>query len=140
MEWTVENLEGSKWNSFNLLGSADVPTWVFELYGYMTPEDEQGRVVMVNSNEPLRQRTKPQIAVPVGLAGFRKVRYEILQMSSTTNVGALAVAYCKASGDVCPGIDFYPSVAEGQISPGPCEEGLTGYSYRTCTNLSLIHI
>ena len=134
VEWTVENLEGSKWNSFNLLGSADVPTWVFELYGYMTPEDEQGRVVMVNSNEPLRQRTKPQIAVPVGLAGFRKVRYEILQMSSTTNAGALAVAYCKASGDVCPGIDFYPSVAEGQISPGPCEEGLTGYSYRTCTN------
>ena len=134
VEWTVENLEGSKWNSFNLLGSADVPTWVFELYGYMTPEDEQGRVVMVNSNEPLRQRTKPQIAVPVALAGFRKVRYEILQMSSTTNAGALAVAYCKASGDVCPGIDFYPSVAEGQISPGPCEEGLTGYSYRTCTN------
>ena len=133
VEWTVENLEGSKWNSFNLLGANDVPIWVFELYGLMVPTDVQNRVVMVNSNTPLQQRTKPQISVPVGLAGFRKVRYEVLQVSGVTSTGALFTAYCKASGDVCPGVGLYPSVAEGQISPGPCAEGFLGYSYRTCS-------
>ncbi|KNB41259.1 hypothetical protein JH06_5910 [Blastocystis sp. subtype 4] len=44
------------------------------------------------------------------------------------------MAYCKATGSVCPGIDNYPSVGEGQISPSSCPEGYRGYSYRECSN------
>ena len=137
LEWTVENLEGTKFNSFNLLGGSALTTWVFELYGYMNPEDARNRVIMVNSNTPLESRTKPQIPVPVGLAGFRKIRYEILQASGITSTGAIFTAYCKSTGAVCSGIGNYPTVGEGQISPGPCEDGFTGYSYRTCTGGTL---
>lgn len=28
VEWVVENLEGSKWNSFNVVGREDVARWV----------------------------------------------------------------------------------------------------------------
>ena len=134
VEWTVENLEGSKWNSFNLVGANDIPTWVFELYGYMNPDDERGRITLINHDTALQSRTKPQISVPVSLTGFRKIRYEILQASASNNVGAIFTAYCKASGAVCSGIESFPAVGEGQISPGICGEGFSGYSYRLCTN------
>ena len=137
IEWTVENLEGSKWNSFNILGSSDVSTWVFEMYGFYDPNDRRNRLTMVNSNTPLVQRTKPQISVVPGLVGFRTIRYEILQASTTTSDGAVFTAYCKATGAACPGVDFYPSVGEGQQSPGPCPNGYTGYSYRLCTGGTL---
>ena len=137
IEWTVENLEGSKWNSFNILGSSSVTTWVFEMYGFYDPNDRRNRLTMVNSNTPLVQRTKPQISVVPGLVGFRTIRYEILQASSTTSAGAVFTAYCKATGAACPGVGFYPSVGEGQQSPGPCPNGYTGYSYRLCTGGTL---
>ena len=134
IEWTVENLEGSKWNSFNILGSSDVSTWVFEMYGFFNPDDRRNRLTMVNSDVALKGRTKPQISVVPGLIGFRTIRYEILQASTITSAGAVFTAYCKASGAACPGEGFYPSVGEGQQSPGPCPNGYTGYSYRVCTS------
>ena len=133
VEWTVENLEGSKWNSFNVVGGNDVSIWSFMMYGYMNPEEANTRIELINTSQNLRSRTKPQISVPVALASFRKVRYEILQASTGNMIGAMFTAYCKASGAVCPGVGYYPAVAEGQISPGPCDDGFTGYSYRLCT-------
>ena len=54
---------------------------------------------------------------------------------SVIQVSAYIFQYCKASGtNVCEGIDDYPAVGEGQISPSTCPEGFRGYSYRTCTN------
>ena len=107
---------------------------MFELYGYMNPDDERGRITLINHDAALQSRTKPQISVPVSLTGFRKIRYEILQASASNNVGAIFTAYCKASGAVCSGIESFPAVGEGQISPGICGEGFSGYSYRLCTN------
>lgn len=40
--------------------------------------------------------------------------------------------YCVATGNVCPAIDDYPAVQEGQISPAGCPDKYTGYSYRMC--------
>ena len=137
VEWTVENLEGSKWNSFNMLGASDVSTWLFELFGYYNDRDPRNRMTLISSTSSLQNRVKPQISVPVALAGFRKIRYEVLQASGTTSVGSMFTAYCKASGSVCPRIGNYPSVAEGQISPGGCPNGYSGYSYRMCTGGTL---
>ena len=54
---------------------------------------------------------------------------------SVIQVSAYIFQYCKASGtNVCEGIDDYPAVGEGQISPATCPDGFRGYSYRTCTN------
>ena len=49
--------------------------------------------------------------------------------------------YCKPSGGgVCPADGEYPSVGEGEISPGECGEGFRGYSYRECHNGQLSEI
>ena len=136
IEWIVENLEGSKWNSFNILGSSTVNNWGFDINTTFDPEDPESEPVTTEFKaQSVLDRTKPQLAVPVALAGFRKVRWEVNNAgSSSTTAGSVHVAYCKASGNVCPGIDHYPPVAEGQISPSACPEGYRGYAYRTCSN------
>jgi len=136
IEWIVENLEGSKWNSFNILGSSTVNNWGFDINTTFDPEDPESEPVTTEFKmQSVLDRTKPQLAVPVALAGFRKVRWEVTNAgSSSTSIGSVHVAYCKASGNVCPGIDNYPPVAEGQISPSTCPEGYRGYAYRTCSN------
>ena len=134
IEWTVENLEGSKWNSFNILGISTVSTWMLEIIGFTTPEDPDSRLELMNGNGNIQQRTKPQIPVPVAVAGFRKFRYEVIEVSMESAIEAIFAAYCRASGSVCPGTDNYPAVEEGQISPAACPDGFNGYAYRECTN------
>ena len=136
IEWIVENLEGSKWNSFNILGASTVDNWGFDINTTFDPDEEESEPVTTEfKGQSVLDRTKPQLAVPVALAGFRKVRWEVTNAGSTTNsIGSIHVAYCKASGNVCPGIDNYPPVGEGQISPSACPDGYRGYAYRTCAN------
>ncbi|KNB41200.1 hypothetical protein JH06_5798 [Blastocystis sp. subtype 4] len=59
IEWTVENLEGSKWNSFNILGSYTV-----------SYEQAETTTILNAIDQTVTSRTKPQIPVPVALAGF----------------------------------------------------------------------
>ena len=83
----------------------------------------------------INSRTKPQISVPVALSSYRWYRWEVLiPPTYSTSIISMHFAYCKASGAVCPGIDAYPPVAEGQISPSSCPDGYRGYSYRECSN------
>ncbi|KNB42135.1 hypothetical protein JH06_4648 [Blastocystis sp. subtype 4] len=135
IDWTVENLVGSKWNSFNMVGGTTVSSWGFDINGYFNPDDERDQPVTILNALDQTVRTKPQISVPVALAGFRRYRWEVTDTgSTTTTLGSVHVAYCKATGDVCAGEGTYPSVAEGQISPSSCETGYRGYSYRECSN------
>ncbi len=137
IEWTVENLEGSKWNSFNIIGTTTVSSWGLEMNGYF--DNEESVTILSNANITVTSRTKPQISVPVALAGFRRYRWEVIEAGTTISgstmvmINTIHMAYCKATGDVCPGIDNYPSVGEGQISPSTCPEGYKGYSYRECS-------
>ena len=134
--WTVENLEGSRWNSFNMVGGSTVSSWGFEINAYYNPDDtaEEPVTILESTSRTVTSRTKPQISVPVALAGFRKYRWEVTSAgSTTTSLGSVHMAYCKASGEVCAGEGTYPSVAEGQISPSTCPEGYRGYSYRECS-------
>ncbi|KNB46235.1 hypothetical protein JH06_5775 [Blastocystis sp. subtype 4] len=135
IDWTVENLEGSKWNSFNIVGATTVSSWGFDINAIHHIDDTVvGPVTILNAmNQRVVSRTKPQIAVPVALAGFRRYRWQVTKASSTTVLGSVHTAYCKPTGSVCPSIDSYPSVGEGQISPSSCPEGYSGYSYRECS-------
>ena len=137
IEWTVENLEGSKWNSFNILGSYTVSSWGFDIYGYSNPDNEQAETTTILNaiDQTVTSRTKPQIPVPVALAGFRRYRWQVTNTASwTTILSSVHMAYCKPTGSVCPSIDNYPSVNEGQVSPSSCPEGYSGYSYCECSN------
>ncbi|KNB41286.1 cadherin domain-containing protein, partial [Blastocystis sp. subtype 4] len=135
IEWTVENLVGSKWNSFNIVGSNTVFSLGFDIYAYSNPNDEEETITILSAvDQTVTSRTKPQIPVPVALAGFRRYRWEVTDTgSTTTTLGSVHMAYCKPTGSVCPSIGNYPLVGEGQISPSSCPEGYSGYSYRECS-------
>ena len=108
MNW--EELLGSKWNSFNVVGGEDVARWVFELYGYENVSGEgEGRRLM-RSNSTLLSRTKPQITIPLDLNGYRKIRYEIIESANDNTIGSILLAYCSGSGMRCVGDERFPSV------------------------------
>ena len=84
IDWTVENLEGSKWNSFNILGSYIGSSWGFDIYGYSNPYDEQEPVTILNAvNQTMIERTKPQISVPVALTGFASTLNALADFNTT---------------------------------------------------------
>ncbi|KNB41300.1 hypothetical protein JH06_5826 [Blastocystis sp. subtype 4] len=119
-----------------MVGGTTVSSWGFDIIANFNPDDTSSEQVTILSaiDQSVIEKTKPQIPVPVALAGFRRYRWEVTDTaSSTTSLGSVHMAYCKASGDVCPAIGNYPSVAEGQISPSSCPEGYRGYSYRECS-------
>ena len=74
--------------------------------------------------------------MPVGIAGFRQLRFEVDSAASgVVSTNAYVMQYCKPSGSgSCPAMGNYPAVGEGQISPSTCPEGFRGYSYRECVN------
>ena len=67
---------------------------------------------------------------------FKSIKFTVNSVQSTSDayISELQFMTCKPTGSVCPSIDNYPSVGEGQISPSSCPEGYSGYSYRECLN------
>ena len=136
MEWTVENLMGSKWNSLNIYTAITRTSWGFDILATMDPTnpEEEATIAFQEIGLTLTTRTRPNFPVPVALAGFRRYRWEVTDTSTGSGViGAFFQCYCKATGSVCPAVDLFPSVSEGQISPSSCPEGYRGYSYRICS-------
>ena len=135
LEWTVENLEGTKFNSFGMQTVYALTGYGFSLYVRMETSDEYISALELTS-QSTQALSRSTWSVPVGIAGFEQLRFEVdVAASSIVYVSSYMLLYCKPSGSsVCPGIGDYPSVGEGEISPAGCEEGYRGYSYRTCTN------
>ena len=119
-----------------MLTPQDASGYAISLYGYFELEGDDRTEILAEVDQTFNNRQRKAFDVPVGLAGFRRLRFEV-DMASTTPVYVTSyiTQYCKASGTGgCPAVDDYPPVGEGQISPGVCSEGFRGYSYRTCTN------
>ena len=149
LQWTVENLEGTKFNSFALQTVYKRTSWGFSLYGRFTPsedpedlEAEEYTSIFAQLDLETVERGRAAWPVPVGIAGFRQFKHVVDDTaSSTVYISAYIFQYCKPAGTgVCPAIGEYPSVAEGEISPAECEYGFRGYSYRECTNGQLSEI
>ena len=135
LAWTVENLEGSKWNSFALQTSTAATGYSFSVYGRWEERDEYTSALALSS-QATKDRERVAWDMPVGIAGFRQFKFEVDNTASTTiNTNAYVMQYCKATGSgACPGIGDFPAVGEGQISPAKCAEGFRGYTYRECVN------
>ena len=58
----------------------------------------------------------------------------VINSGRDNTVSSVHLSYCKAQGAICPGVEAYPSVSEGQISPSVCPAGYKGYSYRACVD------
>ena len=145
LQWTVENLEGTKFNSFALQTVYARTSWGFSIYAreneYLDEENdetepEEYTSIFAELELQTLQRGRSAWSVPVGIAGFRQFKHEVDDAaSSTVYISAYIFQYCKPSGaGFCEGVGDYPAVAQGEISPGECEYGFRGYSYRECTN------
>ena len=132
LAWTVENLEGSKWNSFALQTNEDVSSFGFSIYARW--EGDEFVSALAQTGQTMYDRERSAWAMPIGIVGFTQFRYVIDTIASAApSINAIVFQYCKPSGSgTCPGIGNYPSVGEGQISPAKCAEGFRGYSYREC--------
>ena len=132
LAWTVENLEGSKWNRFALQTSEDVESLGFSIYARW--EGDEFVSALAQTGQLMHDRERSAWAMPIGIAGFTQFRYVIDTIASAApSINAIVFQYCKPSGSgTCPGIGNYPAVREGEISPAKCADGFRGYSYREC--------
>ena len=135
LAWTVENLEGSKWNSFALQTNTIRTGYGFSVKGRWN-EDEEFINAMSQTGQAVKQQERVSWDMPVGIAGFKQFRFEVdAAASGIVSTNAYVFQYCKPSGSgSCPAVGNYPSVGEGQISPSTCPDGYRGYSYRECAN------
>ena len=134
MEWTVENQEGTRFNSYAWQIASTVSNWGFSLYGRISAEDDYtSAIALTGQNVDMLRRKSWD--VPVGLIGFRDFKYVTdVPAAMDFEFSSNFFQYCRSSGATCPGIEEYPSVSEGQISPASCEAGFRGYAYRVCEN------
>ena len=138
LAWTVENLEGSKFNSFAMHVGNTVLWSAFSVYTSYEEDEEYTSVLAVNEHF-IWERRRSAWAIPAGIASYTQFRYAIDGIASEAQyIHAIVFQYCKPSGSgTCRGIGNYPSVGEGQISPAKCAGGFRGYSYRKCVNRKL---
>ena len=136
IEWTVENLLGTDFNSFVMMTQTTLTGFAFDLNAwYTTAKDEEPINALRFGSDTIENRVRRSLAAPVGLAHFQKLRFEITKSpGNNPMLSSVYLEYCKATGVTCPGVGLYPAVAEGQISVSACPAGYTGYSYRTCAD------
>ena len=133
--WEVENLEGTKFNSFGIQAAYSVSNLGFSLYVRKSSAEEYTSTLAV-VNQQLQALTRNVWSVPAGTAGFNQFKYEVdVPASDDVIVNSYILQYCKASGSgTCLADGKFPSVGEGEISPAECEYGYRGYLYRLCTS------
>ena len=132
-DWAAENLEGSRFNYYGFITTNDATDWGFTLYGQLL--DQAPAILHEVTGAVVKSRTRLLYEAPVGLGGYNEFNWQIDTLpSAPLNIVEMLFLYCKASGDVCQGIEGFPTVSEGQISPSSCSEGFSGYSYRICQN------
>ena len=132
MNWSVENLEGSRFNSYGFYSGNANFEMGWSLYARKS-EDDDYVTLHETLPVPLVDRERSAFATPVAIASFKHFRFYLDSNANTApRFSEMVFQYCIATGDVCPAIDDYPSVQEGQISPAGCPAMYTGYSYRLC--------
>ena len=129
--WTVANLEGTRFNGYAWQTGVAVSNIGFSLYGRSVVEDDYMAMLEVVDQSTENQKRKTWEVSP-GIVGFREFKFEVDTPPASMTLNEMFFVYCKAAGTVCPGIDEYLPVSEGQISPASCAEGFSGYAYREC--------
>ena len=135
IQWTVENLEGSRFNSMGIYFGLTMNNLGWTLSGTFQNAEEESEMIKQSSVSPVNRELNA-VRVPVGLAGFKRYHW-VMNTASTVvpRISEFVFQYCKPTGEgICPGVDDYPSVAEGEISPSICPAMYEGYAYRLCSD------
>ena len=135
IRWTVENLEGSKFNSFAMQTVYARTSYGFSVYVRYNAEEEWTSALAL-LDQSTKERARSSWPIPLAIAGFNDFKFTVDDTaSSIVYVSSYIMEYCHRSGaGMCQAVGDFPAVAEGEISPSSCEEGFRGYAYRECTN------
>lgn len=140
VQWSVANRVGSVFNEYGYYPQS-APQWGYSLFGKFAA-DEEWNNISESLSVTTTSRTFVTHAVEVGMIGYHSYKFVVESVpAENALIDVFLFRYCKASGTICPGIDEYPAVAEGQLSPAVCPYGRTGYLYRLCQGgqLSDVH-
>lgn len=149
IHWMVENMEGTRFNAYAWQVSSNNTGWGISLYarssGPSGPSNyTEGYVkVFTGTDLSLKEMARTVYPTPLNLVPFDEFLFMVdVPLDRSTDVYSQSFLYCKASGtDSCSGIDEFPAVGNGSVSPAACPYGYAGYRYRECLNgqLSAIH-
>ena len=132
IEWAVENLEGSRWNQLNILGSTTFNDRIFEVRGW-SEESNDGISLLWTDEQSVLSHVKPNIMVPKGMVGYARFRITMPDTDFDPFViHSVSTAFCKTKNIACPTMDGFVSVESGDQATAPCPEGYSGYLYRDC--------
>ena len=76
LAWTVENLEGSKFNSFALHTGESAQCYGFSVYGRYESVDKSTSMLFM-TDPTLLERQRTAWTVSVGVAGFKQLTFEV---------------------------------------------------------------
>ena len=134
VHWKTENLEGSTFNSWGLVVGTTISSISWSLEARSDAFVDYFSLASQVEHETV-DRVKDVVSTPVGIASFSEFKWTLVSsLRSAPRVSAFLFQYCVAKGDICNGIDDYPPVQEGQISPSRCPDMYVGYTYRECVN------
>ena len=135
LSWTVENLEGSKFNSFALETCAARTGYGFSVSGRWESSEEYMNALAV-MDYTTKDRGRSAWSMPIGHASFSQLRFVVdQQASNNVHTNAFVMQYCVPSGEgACAAEGAYPSVKNGEMSVAKCPKFMTSYTYRMCND------
>ena len=135
-EVVSSNVLGIAFNALIVVAPTDILFSSFTVYG----EDGDQTNKIASFTDLFVSAIYPgSLLIPAGLLSFPvyHIQFRIRSSSSalpSTTISEIVPAYIHFSGPPCKHIEGFPWVREGQISPGFCPSGMTGYAFRVCQN------
>ena len=136
LSWTVENLEGSKFNSFALQTSAYAMEYGFSVFGRWASEAEYLSALAVESGW-INGRVRNAWAMGAGFIDFTQFKFVVEEPAPrNARTNAYVMQYCAPRGNgTCAADGEYPAVSNGEKSVVKGNsEYMYGYAYRVCTD------
>ena len=135
LSWTVENLEGSKCNSFALETVYARTGYGFSMKGRWESSEEYMNALTM-TDQSTKNRGRSAWSMPIGHASFSQLRFVVDKAASyDVHTNAFVMQYCVPSGEgACAADGAYPSVKNGEMSVARCPKFMTSYTYRMCNN------
>ena len=133
VEWKIDNLENNKFNSFGIQTASFISNYAFTLSAPETRARSYSPVLEVDS-PTLDSNQRYAWRIPLNRNGYSQLKFETKNGNTLADISSFILQYDQSKErEMCPGIDNYPSVGEGEISTGSCRYGYSGFSYRICS-------
>ena len=134
VEWSVENAVPSQFNAYALYAYDTLVNFAYSVYA-RSEDSEEWLVLDEKPSSFIRAHHRFLQSSTLAIVGFKSFRFVLdAHAAAEPRFSAFVTLNCKVDGDICPGVDEYPSVMEGQLSPAFCPYGYSGYAYRVCRN------